>query len=195
MPLVFGYSGQIPKSPASLGHSDDQRDSSAHTQPGLSASGSPSPFPSGWEDFLRRWALGPEFTAVGSSHSSKYMFFFPRFRGGGWLWGKKSWDYLKAGWEDPKVCWKNDTPASQRISHTPNGSSPWETLLNERRRAGDGIRHSSRLRPHRMLIQLGALSAPFSLGSDQERGQPCHPVSQGANSGGCQGSKVKHWCQ
>lgn len=64
--------------------------------------------------------------------------------------------------------------------------APWEMLLNC---AGPemGLDTAPGLWPHRMLIQLRALSAPFSLGSDQERGQLCHRVSQGANSGDCQG--------
>ena len=41
-----------------------------------------------------------------------------------------------------------------------------------------------------MLIQRRAFSAPFPLGSDQERGQPCHHVSQGADSGGFRGERL-----
>lgn len=63
--------------------------------------------------------------------------------------------------------------------------APWEMRLNC---AGPemGLDTAPRLWQHRMLIQLRATSAPFSLGSGQERGQPCHRVSQAANSGGCQ---------
>lgn len=48
--------------------------------------------------------------------------------------------------------------------------APWEMLLNHAG-AGDGIRHSLGLWLHRMFIQFRVISAPFSLGSDQERGQ------------------------
>lgn len=130
MALVFRYSGRDPQAPRPLWDTGMTRGTAVHifkARPDVL--GVPLSFPSGWKDFLHGWALVPEFTAVGSSRSSKYIFFFPSFRGRLAV-GKKSWDYLKAGWEDQKVCWKNDIPKSQRIGHTPNGFAPWETLLN-----------------------------------------------------------------
>lgn len=130
MPLVFRYSGRDPQVPRHLWDTRMTRGTAMHIfKAWPDFLWVPLSFSFWMERFSPRWALVPEFTAVGSSHSSKYIFFFPRFRGRLAV-GKKSWDYLKAGREDQKVCWKNDIPKSQRIGHTANGFAPWETLLN-----------------------------------------------------------------
>lgn len=161
----------------------------------------PFPFSSGWKDFLHKWALFPEFSAVGSYHSLQMYIFSLLGLEVGWLWEGKVGTVSKGRMRESKSLLQR-LFLRERISRACKGSLGKASKLCRVKKGLDTALLPLPPTPHpptprrlwqlRMLIQLRALSA---LGTDQERGQPCHRVSQGANSEGCQRWKVKHWCQ